>query len=497
MGSILEMKGIDKAFNGVPVLKKADFTLEKGHVHALVGGNGAGKSTLMKIFTGVYSKDAGEVLLDGQKVNFNSYDDASNAGIRMIFQELSLVPTLKVYENIFLNHEKRKRMRALDKDEMCAQATLLLKELGLDISPEAIVGDLSVGICQMVEIAKALSMNAKILVFDEPTASLSETEVDVLFKTIRRLKEQGVSMVYISHRMNEILEISDEISVLRDGQVILSEKSGNLTIDDIIKNMLGDSASKSFEWVERKYPPQDEIMLEAEHLKINDMLDDISFHVRKGEIIGIAGLMGSGRSEIVQAIFGIDKFESGSIKVENKEVRINSVKDAIDAGIALVPEDRRRTGLVLAHSVKQNTILPSIKKLRSKLFIDEKSSDELVNKRVNELNIITDSISKIVSLLSGGNQQKIVIAKWLSTNPKVLLLDEPTAGIDVGAKGEITEIIRNYADEGNSAVVISSELTEMMAVCDRILILYKGKITGELMREEIGSEEVLQHAIQG
>lgn len=497
MAYILEMKNICKSFGGVPVLKNAGLCLEKGHVHSLVGGNGAGKSTLMKIFTGVYTKDSGEIVLDGEPVQFRSYDDASRAGIRMIFQELSLVPTLTVYENIFLNHERKTKAKLLDKEAMAAAAEKLLSSLGMDLSPHALVSTLSVGYCQMVEIAKALSMDAEILVLDEPTASLSDSEVAVLFQTIRRLKSQGVSMVYISHRMNEILEISDEVSVLRDGQVVITEKGENLTVQDIISHMLGDKAGKSLAWVPRKCPPTEDIMLEAAHIKVNDLIDDISFQIRKGEIVGLAGLMGSGRTEILQALFGMRRYVSGKVTVDGQEIAIRNVKDAVRAGIALVPEDRRRQGLVLTHSVKQNTILPVLERLKNGPLIDEKRSDALVNTKIEELNVKTDGIHKIISLLSGGNQQKIVIAKWLASEPKVLLLDEPTAGIDIGAKGEITEIIRNFADGGNSVIMVSSELVEMMAVCDRILVLCKGRITGELQREEITSEEVIQHAIQG
>jgi len=494
---ILEMKGMCKSFNGIPVLKDADFFLKKGQVHSVVGGNGAGKSTLMKILTGVYTKDAGDIVLDGSPVNFRSYGEASQNGLRMIFQELSLVPTLTVYENIFLSNEKTKRSKMLDKAGMIAKAEELLGSLGVDISPQATVGSLDVGFCQMVEIAKALSMDAKILVLDEPTASLSDNEVQILFKTIRRLKEQGVAMIYISHRMNEILEISDEVTILRDGLVVAAEKSENLTIPAIIGHMLGEGGGKSFTWVPRKNPPTDSNMLEVENLKVTGLPDEISFQVKKGEIVGIAGLMGSGRTEILQALFGMGGYEAGNVTVDGKKISVRRVKDAIRAGIALVPEDRRTQGLILQHTVKHNTMLPVLNRFMTWAMIDEKRAEAMVRQKIEELNVKTDGIHKIISLLSGGNQQKIVIAKWLASMPKVLLLDEPTAGIDIGAKSEITEIIRNFADAGNSVIIVSSELSEMLAVCDSILILCNGQITNRLGRDEIASEEVLQHAIQG
>ncbi|MCL1996725.1 MAG: sugar ABC transporter ATP-binding protein [Defluviitaleaceae bacterium] len=498
MKPILEMKGIDKSFNGIPVLQKIDFSLGEGQVVALVGGNGAGKSTLMKILTGVYARDSGRILLNGKSVNFSSYADANRYGLRMIFQELSLVPTLAVYENIFLNNEIRKGF-TLDKNKMIAQTNELLESLGMRFSPNVITAGLDVGYQQMTEIAKALSAKAKILVLDEPTASLSDSEVKVLFETIRNLKTQGVSMVYISHRMNEILEISDQVTILKDGKVVADESAKNLTVADMVSHMLGGSAEKRFAWTPRKNPPTTEDMLVVQELKINGLDTPISFNVKKGEVVGIAGLMGSGRTEILETLFGIRQYTAGKIAVDGEEVKIKNVSDAVNAGIALVPEDRRTQGLVLTHTVKHNAILPVLNRIKSWVMIDEKRADAIVNEKVSELNVKTDSIHKTISLLSGGNQQKVVLGKWLSSEPKILLLDEPTAGIDIGAKGEITDIIRNFADTGNSVIMVSSELVEMMAVCDRIIILCDGKITGEYTRENIAdiTEEVLQNAIQG
>ena len=497
MDYVLEMKDICKSFGGVAALKNANLRLKKGNILSLVGGNGAGKSTLMKILTGVYTRESGEIFLDGQPISFRSYDEASNAGVRMIFQEFSLIPSLTVYENVFLGSEIKTKTKMLNKKEMIKRTKALLKSLGMDIDPEAMVSTLSVGYCQMVEIAKALSTDTKILVLDEPTASLSDNEVDILFQTIRRLKEQGVSMIYISHRMNEILSISDDVIILRDGYVVADEKASDLTIQRIISHMLGDNVAKSFVWIQRKNPPLEEVMLEVEELAIKGLRAPVSFKLKKGEILGIAGLMGSGRTEILQALFGMRKCESGLIRVDGKEISMGNVKKAIQSGIALVPENRRKEGLVLQHTVKANTIITVLERIKSGVLISEKRADALVMEKIREFNVKTDGIHKTISLLSGGNQQKIVIAKWLASDPKVLLLDEPTAGIDIGAKGEITEIIRDSADEGNSVIIVSSELVELMAVCDRVLVAFKGRITGEFDRKEIASEEVLQHAIQG
>ena len=497
MDYILEMKGICKSFGGVVALKDADLRLKEGNILSLVGGNGAGKSTLMKILTGVYTKDSGEIFLSGQPINFRSYDDASSAGIRMIFQEFSLVPSLTVYENVFLGSEIKTKANLLNKKEMIKKTRILIESLGMEIDPEAMVSSLSVGYCQMVEIAKALSTDAKILVLDEPTASLSDNEVEILFRTIRRLKEQGVSMIYISHRMNEILNISDDVIILRDGLVVADEKADDLTIQSIISHIMGDNVAKSFVWTERKNPPSAELMLEVKDLVVKGLKAPVSFKLKKGEILGIAGLMGSGRTEMLQALFGMRKCESGSIQIDGKETSIRNVKDSVQSGLALVPENRRKEGLVLQHTIKANTIITVLDRIKKWALISEKRADALVSEKVRELNVKTDGIHKTISLLSGGNQQKVVIAKWLASNPRVLLLDEPTAGIDIGAKGEITEIIRNFADEGNSVIIVSSELVELMAVCDRVLVAFKGRLTGEFDRKEIASEEVLQHAIQG
>ncbi|MFQ7233848.1 MAG: sugar ABC transporter ATP-binding protein [Enterococcus hulanensis] len=494
LDSILKMEMIEKKFGETKVLKDVDFTLKKGEVHALVGGNGAGKSTLMKIMTGVYSKDGGEIRIEDQLVEFKNREDASKNGIEMIFQELSLVQSMTVAQNIFLGSELQKNKR-IDEKEMNRKARSVLLSLGIDIDPKAKVENLSVGLSQMVEIAKAVIKDAKILVFDEPTASLSDAESKQLFQLINDLKANGVTMVYISHRMNEIMSIADRITILKDGTNVLTDEIANLRLEDIVSFFVGENGP-TFEWKKREYA-QDEAILKVDNLTINNAISELSFEVKKGEILGIAGLMGSGRTEILEGLFGISPVVSGDIFIDNKKSSIKNTRDAIKSGMGLVPEDRRKQGLVLSHSVKENNILPILKKLSfADLVINEKESQKITKENVSDFNIKTSSIDKKISLLSGGNQQKVVISKWLNTNPKVMLLDEPTAGVDIGAKTEIINIIRDYADKGNGVLFVSSELAELLAACDRILVLFDGKIINDIKREEISCEEELQHAIQ-
>lgn len=496
---VLEMKGINKSFGSVPVLKNVDFKLRQGEVHALVGGNGAGKSTLMKIMTGVYTLDSGEVCVNGQPVKIQDTRDAKNHGIAMIFQELSLVQSMTIAENIFLGEELAHH-GLRDVREMNERARSVLSELELDLDPATPVHRLSVGLSQMVEIAKALSKNAKILVFDEPTASLSEAETSRLFEIIQSLKDRGVSMVYISHRMKEIQMVADSITILRDGNFILSDQIANLSMDQIISNLIGGESSRhKFDWVPRHYDQSAPSLLTLEHVKINDKIADISLELKPGEILGLAGLMGSGRTEILETLFGLRRKLSGKILLDGQELTYTDPQGAIRAGFALVPEDRRKLGLVLTHSVRENLILPILKSLSGKPFrflIREKAADETTRQSVKQLNVVTSSINKTIRLLSGGNQQKVVLAKWLNTKPRILMLDEPTAGVDIGAKSEIIQIIREFADQGNAVIFVSSELAEMLAVCDRIITIFDGRITGEMSRADIGEEEELQHAIQ-
>lgn len=495
--SNLKMEQIVKSFGAVNVLKGVDFDLAKGEVHALVGGNGAGKSTLMKIMTGVYTKDSGKVIIKGEEKEIKSTNDAKENGIAMIFQEMSLVPSLTIAENIFLGYELKKHgMR--DVKLMKQETEKVLKRLGLDLDPGTPVSELSVGLCQMVEIAKAVSKNASILVFDEPSAALSDSETEFLFKMIRQLKEEGVSMVYISHRMNEILEICDRVTVIRDGKKVITEKVENLTMEEIVAQMMGNEAKETkFEYVPREYDRNAEDLLTVKHLKINDKIDDINFSIKPGQILGLAGLMGAGRTEIMETLFGLRKAVSGSIELEGKKVEIKNPSDAVACGFALVPEDRRKEGLVLSHTIKENAILPiSAQLVKNGIFNDDKAAHDIVEKNIQDLGVVADNMNQEIRLLSGGNQQKIVIAKWLNSNPKIFMFDEPTAGVDIVAKGEIISIIREFADKGGAVIFASSELAEMMAICDDIITIFDGKITGRIGRKELMKEEELQHAIQ-
>ena len=495
---VLKMEGINKTFGDARVLKDVHFDLEYGEVHALVGGNGAGKSTLMKIMTGVYTLDTGKIYVNGEETVISKPLDAKNKGIGMIFQELSLVQTLTVAENIFLGNEIVHR-GIRDTKAMNKRAKEVLDKLGIDVDPDTRVDELSVGMSQMVEIAKAVSKDAKILVFDEPTAALSDSETVRLFEMIRQLKKEGVSMVYISHRMNEILKIADRITILKDGEHVITEEIKNMTLDKIVSYMMGGSLGDGhkFEWVEREYDEKAPDVLTVEHLKVNEKISDIGFSLKPREILGFAGLMGSGRTEIMETLFGLRQKQGGKVFLDGKEVNVRDTKHAVKEGFALIPEDRRKEGLVLIHSIKDNATLPVLDRLtKHKIINDEKKANQMVEDNIRKLDVKAEGIHQEIGLLSGGNQQKIVIAKWINTNPKVMMLDEPTAGVDIGAKGEIIKIIREYADSGHGVLFVSSELAEMMAICDRIITIYDGKITGEMSRRDIKTEEELQNAIQ-
>ena len=496
--TVLKMEGICKSFGDAKVLKNVQFELKHGEVHALAGGNGAGKSTLMKIMTGVYTHDEGKIFIDGKETVIEKPLDAKEQGIAMIFQELSLVQTMTVAENIFLGTEIVKN-GVRDVKKMNEKTSQILHRLGMDISPSTVVSELSVGMSQMVEIAKAVSKDAKILVFDEPTAALSDSETKRLFEIITQLKNEGVSMVYISHRMNEILSICDSITILKDGEYVTTQDIKDMTLDKIVSYMMGGTSGKGhkFEWVERKHDENAKDVLKVDHLKINEKINDISFSLKHGEIVGFAGLMGSGRTEILECLFGLRKKEGGTVILDDKEVHIKNPTEAIKNGLAFIPEDRRKEGLVLMHSIKDNAVLPILDRLSIKgIFNDDKKERALVGENIKKFGVKAEHIDQEIGLLSGGNQQKIVIAKWMNTCPKVIMLDEPTAGVDIGAKGEILEIVRSFADQGCGVLFVSSELTEMMAICDRIIVLFDGRITGMISRKDIKLEEELQNAIQ-
>lgn len=495
---VLKMEGINKSFSGVHVLKDVNLYVEKGHVHALAGCNGAGKSCMMKIMTGVYTKDSGTIEFEGKERSFANYSDASNVGIRMIFQELSVVPTLTVAENIYLNHEYKKN-GFIDKKRMEQEASALLNDFGLSIPSNVVVEDLPVGQQQLVEVVKAISMNAKLLIMDEPTSSLSTTEVEHLFGLIRKLKEQGVSIIYISHRMSEVLEICDDITVMRNGEAVITKQIKDTSIEEIVQYMLGDKQANSFTYHKREMGEAIP-MLTVNNLSIDGLVDHISFTLYKGEVLGIAGLMGSGRTETLETLFGMRKGNKDlQLIMDGQEITIDSPLDAMKYGINLVPEDRKRKGLVVEDTLLENVRLTILDKARtkSKIFLSEKIPKKFAKHDIDTYGIVTDSIHKTVSELSGGNQQKIVLSKWINRSPRVLLLDEPTVGVDVAAKGDIIKVIVDYVQEGNSVILVSSEMEELMAACDRIIVLNHGAIASEVKREDIKDEGVLQNAIQG
>ena len=492
---IISLKSVHKSFGGVSVLNGVDFDLQKGSVHALVGQNGAGKSTMMKILTGVYTCDSGAIYIDGSKVKMNSYSDAVSHGISLIFQELSLIPTLTVAENIFLNREILEGP-FLDKKSMERKAHELLQSLDIDVDVHSRVEDLDVGVCQIIEIAKALSVNAKVLILDEPTASLSEKETAHLFTLINSLKQRGVSMIYISHRMAEIFKICDTITVLRNGSIVTTKPTRDYSLTGLIEDMIGrKTAALTTADEELASKCTGRPLMTVEHLNCGSRLKDVSFELREGEVLGLAGLMGSGRTEVVESLFGLNKDASGQVTINGQPYEIKGVRHAIDSGLALIPEDRRREGLVLMHSVEENLIVPIFDKLKRGLLLEDKKVADIAERSISDMAIKTHSRKTPAFNLSGGNQQKIVVGKWLNSAPSVLLLDEPTAGVDVGSKREIIDKVRDFVGENRAAIFISSDILELISACDRFIVFYDGKVTATYDRSEI-TEEVLQYAIQ-
>ncbi|MDQ0160499.1 sugar ABC transporter ATP-binding protein [Alkalibacillus salilacus] len=491
---IVEMKGISKSFVGNKVLNNVDFEVLPGEVHALLGENGAGKSTLMKILTGIHSRDEGEIYVKGEAVEFNNPKESEKAGIAVIHQELNIIPYLTVMENMFLGRELKYGKTGVTNTKKMKQLTKeYLQQLGIDLDPLALAGNLSVGQQQMVEIAKAISVNAEMIVMDEPTAALTDREIERLFEVVDRLREQEVGIVYISHRMEEIYRICDRVSILRDGEYIGTRDTKTVEYEEIIQMLVGRELGTL-------YPERDaeigEVKMKVEGLT-SDAFHDINFDLREGEILGVAGLMGAGRSEIMQSLFGYRAIESGSISIEGKPVNIKKPTDAIDAGIGFVTEDRKEQGLVLSMSVKENLSLPNLKGVSHQTVLSEKSEKELVDDLVKRLNVKMAGQNQEVRMLSGGNQQKVVIGKWLGINPKILILDEPTRGVDVGAKKEIYHIMNELTKQGVSIVMISSELPEVLGMSDRILVIHEGRIGAELKREDATQEKIMYAATGG
>lgn len=489
---ILTMKDIDKSFVGVHALKNACLELKKGEVHALMGENGAGKSTLMKILTGIYSKDSGTIVYEGRQVEFKSPREAQDAGIVIVHQELNMMNHLTVAQNIFIGKEKMNGKLINDR-RMVEEAEKLFGLLNIRIDPRETMGRLTVGRQQMCEIAKAISTDAKIIVFDEPTAALTDSEISELFKIIRDLRAKDIGIVYISHRMDEINQITDRVTVMRDGEYVGTLTTKESTKDDIIQMMVGRTVyeePKSFSNVKPDAP----VVLKVEHLNVGKTVKDVSFELRKGEILGFSGLMGAGRTETARAIFGADRRDSGDIYVNGKRVDIKNPQDAVDAGIGYLSEDRKRYGVIIEKTVAENTTMASLKAFCKGLFIDKKAEKETAEQYVEALKTKTPSVEQQVRSLSGGNQQKVVIAKWLTRNCDILIFDEPTRGIDVGAKSEIYTLMNNLVKQGKSIIMISSELTEVLRMSDRILIMCEGRKTGEISIEEATQEKIMHAA---
>ena len=490
---VLKMSDIVKTFPGVKALDGASLNIYKGRVMALMGENGAGKSTLIKVMTGIYNMDSGSLYVGSSKVDFRNVNDSQEKGIAVIHQELNLIPELSITENIFLGRELTNNFGKIDSSLMKKEARILLDKLNVKEDEETLVKELTIGKMQMVEIAKALSQNAKIIVMDEPTDALTDSETESLFKVIRELTSEGKSVVYISHRLKEIPEICDDITVMRDGKFICEAEVKDIDEEFIIRNMVGRTLDEQFPRV--KVPKGKEV-LRVEGLK-SQCINDVSFSLYKGEILGISGLMGAGRSELVKTIYGHLKKYSGNILIEGEKKDIRSAKEGISNGIAYVSEDRKGDGLVLGMSVKENMTLSALKHFSTIFKLDHKKEEKGVGEYIEKFKVKTPNMNQKIKNLSGGNQQKVAIAKALLTNPKILILDEPTRGVDVGAKKEIYDFINALKIKGLSIIMISSEMPEIMGLSDRIIVLHNGKITGEFLAEDATQEKIMRCAVGG
>lgn len=490
-GIRLEVKDLHKKFPGVYAVKGVSFQIRPGEVHALVGENGAGKSTLMKMITGEYVPDQGAVYHNGKMLKNRSVSDAQKEGIAMIHQELAPLPAMTIAENIFLGQEKMKGI-FMDDASMNKEAEGVLKEYGIPYSAKTKVGKMSVAQIQMLEIIKAVRKNADVIIMDEPTSSLSDEESGKLFQIIAELKEKNVSVIYISHRLEEILKLADRITVLRDGEYIKTVDADGVTQDELVEMMVGRSIDNIYP---KETVPVGEVLFSVKGLCREGVFRNIGFDVKAGEILGVSGLVGAGRSEIMNAIFGIDRLDQGEIILEGKNLHIRSPKDAINSKLAMVSEDRKEYGLVLCRSIRENVSLPNLDKHHRGVFVNKKREQEEVHEYETSLEIKCPGIEAVTGSLSGGNQQKVVLAKWLLSQPKVLILDEPTRGIDVGAKFEIYKIMVELARKGIAIIMVSSDLPEVMGMSDRVLVVSGGRITGEFSREQILSGKVTQKNI--
>ena len=489
---ILTMKGIDKSFPGVHALDHVDLEIRKGEVLALMGENGAGKSTLMKVLTGIYKKDSGTITYEGKEVEFANTREAQDAGVVIVHQELNMLGHLTVAQNLFIGREFMNGVKIDDK-KMNEEAKKLFDKLNVDIDPTETMSNLTVGKQQMCEIAKAVSFDAKVIIFDEPSAALTETEIEAMFEIIRDLKKRDIAMVYISHRMDEIKVITDRVTVMRDGTYVGTIMPKDSTKEDIINMMVGrviyeDPKTQSM------VAPDAPVVLEVKNLNAGKMVQDVSFKLHKGEILGFSGLMGAGRTETARALFGADPVDSGEIYINGEKVTINSPRDAVRAGIGYLSEDRKRYGCVVQKTVAENTTMATMKNFMNGLLINKKKEAEVAQQYVEALATKTPSVEQLVVNLSGGNQQKVVIAKWLTRDCDILIFDEPTRGIDVGAKNEIYKLMNKLASEGKSIIMISSEMTEILRMSDRIVVMCEGKKTGEIDIAEATQENIMNLA---
>jgi ribose transport system ATP-binding protein len=490
---LLAVEEVSKDFPGVQALSGVSFELRKGEVHALVGENGAGKSTLMKILSGVYRPDDGRIVLKGKEVHFQNSRDASAAGIGIIYQELNLIPHLTVAQNIYIGREPRTALGYIDDRKMNVDAARILQTLNLTIDPSTRLNKLSISKQQMVEIAKALSKDSEVLIMDEPTSALTESEIDELFKVIHTLRDRGVGIIYISHRLDELKHIVDRITIFRDGHYISTNDYSSITMEEIVNKMVGRKFENMFP--PRSNVPTQKKLLEVRHIVHTGILKDISFDLYEGEILGIAGLMGAGRSELARAIFGADQMTSGEVRRDGKRLKIRSPSDAIANGIAYLSENRKEEGLAVRMRLDQNVTLANLQQVSKRFGVISSSQElEATQTYVDDLNIRTPSLRQIINNLSGGNQQKVVIAKWLFRDSRILIFDEPTRGIDVGAKYAIYELIEKLARSGVGVIMISSELPEILGMTDRVLVLHEGSLTATLRTKDTSQEEILNYA---
>ena len=491
----LQLTDIYKSFGKVDVLKGVELNVKPGEIHALMGENGAGKSTLIKVLTGVYKKDKGHIFINGKEAEINTLKDSINLGIVYVHQELSVINEMRVFENVFLGSEIKKNFFLIDNEKMIEKTQELLDLLGVNIDPNARMKDLSVGYQQMVEIAKSLLHKSELIILDEPTAALTKREIESLFEIVRKLQKKGKSFIYVSHRMEEIFELSDRVSILRDGKYIGTKITKDINEKKLVAMMIGNNMNTLIEHVPSKIG---DCVLEVSGLTKEKQYKDINFKLHSGEILGFSGLMGSGRTEIMHALFGSVLPDSGKIYIDGKLAKIKSPLDAKKQGIAFVTEDRKEEGLVLQFNIKENIIIPSLPNLSNRFYTDEKVYAKLAEASINNLNIKASSYSQELNSLSGGNQQKVVFAKWLTTGPKIFILDEPTRGVDVGAKKEIYNIINQLKQEGVAIILISSDLPEVMGISDRMVVMHDGEI-GHIFnnRDDFKQETILGYAFMG